>query len=126
MFMAGLSDVARRVFNWLEQSYSSAMRVMILLRRVLSFFSVVACLSSNKGLCATRMGFYSGLYMNISLIGTYCECYPARNLLDERLKSNEASWISVISGFDQWGDVEKPRDLFEQIYVRKNFVVRLF
>lgn len=94
---------------------------------VLKACSTLASVSNGEQIHAhvLRMGFQSDLYVNNSLIDMYCKCCclsSAHNMLDEMPERDEVSWNSVISGYVQWGEVEKARELFEQMPVRRNVV----
>ena len=72
-----------------------------------------------------RLGFGSDLFVCNSLIDMYCKCFrldSARNFWDDMGFRDEVSWNSIISGYVQWGQVEKARDLFEEMPMRRNVV----
>ncbi|RVW51883.1 Pentatricopeptide repeat-containing protein [Vitis vinifera] len=57
----------------------------------------------------------------------YCKCFrldSARNFWDDMGFRDEVSWNSIISGYVQWGQVEKARDLFEEMPMRRNVLMR--
>lgn len=72
-----------------------------------------------------RLGFRSDLFVNNSLIDTYCKCCcleSARQVFDEMKERDEISWNSIISGYVQWGEVEVARNLFDKMPIRRNVV----
>lgn len=72
-----------------------------------------------------RLGFISDLFVNNSLIDTYCKCCcleSARQVFDEMKERDEVSWNSIISGYVQSGEVEVARNLFEKMPIRRNVV----
>ena len=72
-----------------------------------------------------RLGFGSDLFVCNSLIDMYYKCFfleSARNTWDDMEVRDEVSWNSIISGYVQWGQVEKARELFEEMPIRRNVV----
>lgn len=72
-----------------------------------------------------RLGFGSDLFVCNSLIDMYCKCFcldSARKIWDDMEVRDEVSWNSIISGYVQWGLVEKARELVEEMPVRRNVV----
>lgn len=58
-----------------------------------------------------------------SLVALYSKCCHldyARSVWDEMLERDEVSGKAMISGFVFWGEVEKARDMFEKIPLRRN------
>ena len=72
-----------------------------------------------------RLGFGSDLFVCNSLIDMYCKCFcleSAQNMWDDMEVRDEVSWNSIISGYVQWGQVGKARELFEEMPIRRNVV----
>ncbi|KAE8022609.1 hypothetical protein FH972_008394 [Carpinus fangiana] len=72
-----------------------------------------------------RLGFRSDLFVNNSLVDMYSKCSHldyARTVWDEMLERDEVSWNSIISGYVYWGEVDKARELFEEMPLRRNVV----
>ncbi|KAI3853696.1 hypothetical protein MKW98_025213 [Papaver atlanticum] len=72
-----------------------------------------------------KFGFQYDLFVNNSLIDMYCKCFcidSAQLVLDEMPETDEVSWNSIISGYVNFGEMEKARMLFEQVPVRRNVV----
>ncbi|XP_010278710.2 PREDICTED: pentatricopeptide repeat-containing protein At1g08070, chloroplastic-like [Nelumbo nucifera] len=72
-----------------------------------------------------KFGFESDLYVNNSLIDMYCKCSrinSAHHVLNEMQEKDEVSWNSIMSGYVHGGEVEKARQLFEEMPVRRNVI----